>query len=128
MILQLKSLTELDLGRNKLTQIDNVGGLSKLTKLSVDSNLLQTIPTSVSKLTNLERVSFSYNKIRAIQNEINTHTLTSLTSLSISGNELSQPIPANWLTLSSLAAAENYFQLPTTGFSELIGMTELALR
>lgn len=60
-VYQLKNLTKLELGKNRLTKISpEIGNLKSLTDLDICENPLTEIPQSVSELQKLETIQLGY--------------------------------------------------------------------
>ena len=99
----LTSLTELDLGRNELSELpagifDN---LTSLKMLSLDGNRLSELPASIfDNLTSLTELNLERNELSELPEGI-FDNLTSLKWLSLEGNRLRE-IPASIANLSSL--------------------------
>jgi len=86
-IYNFKNLKELDLGNNKLVNIDpKIAQLTKLKILKLSRNQIQLIPTAIAKLNSLEYLDLGLNKIKALPEEMKT--MQSLEFLQIWGNEL----------------------------------------
>lgn len=60
---ELTNLESLFLGKNKITQLNNLQSLSKLKLLSIQSNRIVTI-ANLDKLINLEELYLSHNGIQ----------------------------------------------------------------
>eukprot|EP00211_Chloroparvula_japonica_P017264 CAMPEP_0119128938 /NCGR_PEP_ID=MMETSP1310-20130426/6890_1 /TAXON_ID=464262 /ORGANISM="Genus nov. species nov., Strain RCC2339" /LENGTH=263 /DNA_ID=CAMNT_0007119329 /DNA_START=63 /DNA_END=854 /DNA_ORIENTATION=+ len=81
----LRRLENLWLGKNKISTIQNLAPLTSLRVLSLQRNRLVEISTGLLPLTNLEELYLSENKITKIDN---IHTLTKLRTLDLSMNEI----------------------------------------
>jgi protein phosphatase 1 regulatory subunit 7 len=62
----LTNLTELWLGKNKITEIQGLDTLSSLVRISIQSNRLTSIGTGLSKLHKLEELYLSHQAITEI--------------------------------------------------------------
>jgi len=111
-IFNFKNLKELDLGGNKIKNIDpKIGLLSKLEILKLNRNQIVLIPTSISKLDSLKYLDVGLNKINALPEEMKT--MRSLEFLQIWGNELTvipEPISKmpnlKWLDMRAIILTE----------------------
>ena len=111
-IFYFKNLKELDLGGNKIKNIDpKIGQLSKLEILKLNRNQIELIPTSISKLDSLKYLDVGLNKINALPEEMKT--MLSLEFLQIWGNELTvipEPISKmpnlKWLDMRAIILTE----------------------
>jgi Leucine-rich repeat (LRR) protein len=85
---QLKSLTNLSLGENQLTSLPpEIGQLKSLTNLSLGENQLTSLPPEIGQLKSLITLDLNKNKLSSLPLEIGQ--LKNLTSLNLNGN----PIP-----------------------------------
>jgi len=111
-IFNFKNLKELDLGGNKIIQIDpKIGLLLNLEILKLGRNRIQLIPTSIAKLNRLKYLELGLNKINALPEEMKT--MQSLEFLQIWGNELTiVPEPLSkmpqlkWLDMRAIILTE----------------------
>ncbi len=74
---RLVSLTQLYVGKNKITKLENLDHLSNLTILSIQSNRLRKIE-GLEKLASLEQLYLSHNGIEKIENLDKNSALTTL--------------------------------------------------
>eukprot|EP00127_Corallochytrium_limacisporum_P005168 Clim_evm8s200 gene=Clim_evmTU8s200 len=64
-------LQRLDAGYNKIVSIpQNIGSLSSLTKLVLDSNQISVIPSELGKLSKLKHLSLKANRIETLPTEL----------------------------------------------------------
>jgi len=111
-IFNFKNLKELDLGGNKIIQIDpKIELLTKLEILKLNRNQIQLVPTAIAKLNSLKYLDLGLNKINALPEEMKT--MQSLEFLQIWGNELTViPEPLSkmpklkWLDLRAIILTE----------------------
>ncbi len=95
-----KRFFEIDLRRLKLTKISHVlFSFTKLTKLELGNNLIETIPDSIGNLTNLKELILDDNKLKMISQNISK--LTKLDTLYIRNNKL-KSIPVSITKLEKL--------------------------
>ena len=80
----LSSLTELNLGGNKITDISILGSLTNLTELNLSGNRITDI-SILGSLTNLTKLDLRYNQITDITF---LGSLTNLTKLDLSYNQI----------------------------------------
>jgi internalin A len=84
---QLTNLTELNLNSNQLQRLpETIGQLTNLTELHLSCNNFQVLPETISQLTNLTKLDLSHNKFQALPKAIGQ--LTNLTELDLSHNKL----------------------------------------
>ncbi len=126
----LDQLQELDLASNfiHMTETEHhglrvFGMLPKLVKLQMDDNYVMTegtgLPSSFSKLTNLEHLSMSYNLLQGNVDGAVVSQMQKLTHLEIESNYLSGEIPVE------LGQLPNLFYLYLRRNSLTINLTEL---
>lgn len=95
------TLELLDLSFNKLSSIQSLGSLTKLSQLKVDANGLTSLDgVAWSKLKQLVTLSAAQNKILEIPEEMGDHAAT-LENLELSGNSISV-LPPNMSELKKL--------------------------
>jgi internalin A len=114
----LSSMTELDLGNNRITDIRSLGSLTNLTRLNLGNNKITDI-SFLGSLTNLTELDLNYNKITDISF---LGSLTNLTALHLGYNQITDISFLGSLTnLTTLNL--NYNQI--TNFSFLGSLTNL---
>jgi len=99
---EANSLETLDLTNTELDSVYGIDAAPSLKSVYLASNILQgEFPTSLLKLTNLERIDLSFNALsKSIPGEINV--LTHLEFLSLHDNELTGTIPTTLGQMSKL--------------------------
>ncbi|MEG4799480.1 leucine-rich repeat protein [Microcoleus sp. ARI1-B5] len=119
----LSSMTELDLGRNIITDIRSLGSLTNLTKLNLSHTRITNI-SFLGWLTNLTRLDLNYNQITDISF---LGSLTNLTTLSLRGNKITDISFLGSLTnLTTLSLSGN--QITDISFlGSLTNLTTLSL-
>ncbi|MCP4344765.1 MAG: hypothetical protein GY795_04470 [Desulfobacterales bacterium] len=133
---KLTMLLSLDISSNNFDSFDGseplppeIGNLTNLKYLYLNSNRLKSIPDEIVNLINLEHLTLTNNQIESIPNDIDK--LANLTQLKISDNHL-KSIPntidklvnLTWLTLSQ----NNLKSIPEeVKISKLIRLTHLHL-
>ena len=91
------ALTRLDLNENDINSIPTeIGALTGLEVLDLDSNALASVPTDIGALAGLLELDLCCNALTAVPSEI--AALTSLTELYLDGNQLTG-VPAEFQTL-----------------------------
>eukprot|EP01089_Gocevia_fonbrunei_P013733 TRINITY_DN3580_c0_g1_i1.p1 TRINITY_DN3580_c0_g1~~TRINITY_DN3580_c0_g1_i1.p1 ORF type:complete len:275 (+),score=28.36 TRINITY_DN3580_c0_g1_i1:163-987(+) len=124
-------LTNLELHENSLKGADLsiLLNLEKtLTKLVVDSNQLEVIPSVIFKLSNLEVLSLADNEISEISSKISN--LKNLKKLNLNNNQISHLSSTICIGLSSLVTLQldnNILKSIPKQISELTLLTELSL-
>ncbi|MEG4032747.1 leucine-rich repeat domain-containing protein [Microcoleus sp. S36b_A4] len=114
----LSSMTELDLNRNRITDISFVGWLTNLTTLDLSYNQISDI-SSLGSLTNLTTLSLRGNQITDISS---LGSLTNLTTLDFGDNKITDISFVGWLTnLTTL----NLYNNQITDISFLGSLTNL---
>lgn len=83
--MDLRKVATLLLSYRRIAQIDNLSGLSNLTKLSIDNNNITKVE-NLQHLTKLQTLDLSYNSITVIEG---LETLTELENLSLYSNRIS---------------------------------------
>jgi len=115
---RLSSMTELDLGNNRITDISSLGSLTNLTRLNLGFNQITDI-SFLGSLTNLTTLSLYNNQITDISF---LGSLTNLTTLHLSYNQITDISFLGWLTnLTRLDLNNNRI----TDFSFLGSLTNL---
>ena len=120
--------TSLDLRGRKLTSLPTeITRLTNLTDLDLSSNQLTTLPVEITQLTNLTSLNLSGNRLTTLPVEITQ--LTKLTSLDLSYNQLtSLPTELTQLTnLTSLSLRRNQLASLATEITRLTNLTSLNL-
>jgi len=84
--LPIWSLSHLSLSYKNIIEIDNLHGLTKLTKLQLDNNIITRIQ-NLDHLVNLQWLDLSFNLIEKIEN---LDALTKLTDLSLYCNKVTK--------------------------------------
>ena len=116
--LGLTKLTHLWLYGNSISDISSVSGLTKLTWLNIQNNNISDI-SSLSGLTNLTTLELDYNSISDISS---VSDLTNLTSLRLWDNNITDVSPLSGLTnLTDLTLSHNNI----SDISSLSGLTDL---
>lgn len=100
-LMELRSLTHLDLSKNGLKEIDFLITLDNLKSLDLSSNFLQTV--DLSALTNLRTLDLSENKLTTIT----LPRLSSLVELSLSKNNLTEIEFPKFRNLNKLDISHN---------------------
>jgi Leucine-rich repeat (LRR) protein len=62
-VLSQTDITVLNISNNQLTSLDGIGKLTKLEKLNVENNRLETVPADIEQLKNLKEADFSNNRL-----------------------------------------------------------------
>jgi internalin A len=119
----LSSMTELDLGNNRITDIRSLGSLTNLTRLNLGNNKITDI-SFLGSLTNLTELDLNYNKITDISF---LGSLTNLTALHLGYNQITDISFLGSLTnLTTLNL--NYNQITDISFlGSLTNLTALHL-
>jgi internalin A len=120
----LKSLTELILENNQISDLQPLSGLANLTSLDVDNNRIRDLQP-LSGLTNLKHLAASKNQISTLKPLAG---LTSLASLRVERNQISDLQPLSGLTdLRSIAVGKNQISSlkPLTGLTNLTALFSL---
>ncbi|AMP21062.1 hypothetical protein AZF37_07695 [endosymbiont 'TC1' of Trimyema compressum] len=121
-ILNLSKLQSLWLGDfaagNQITSIpDNIGQLSNLTRLLLDSNKLTQIPATIYNLTNLTELSINNNQLASLPD--NLGNLSKLTTLNLAGNQLTS-LPSSLQNLTNLHGFSVSQCLPPTNYPTVL--------
>ncbi|NEQ52634.1 MAG: TIR domain-containing protein, partial [Leptolyngbya sp. SIO3F4] len=111
-IVQLTSLTSLDLGSNQLSELPpEIVQLTSLTSLYLGSNQLSELPPEIVQLTSLTSLSLMKNQLSELPPEIGQ--LTSLTSLDLYQNKISElPLELRHLPLTQIDLSGNPLPIP----------------
>jgi Leucine-rich repeat (LRR) protein len=83
-LINLTTLTELNLSKNLLTKVNGLSYLKQLKKLNLSDNLIKNIPFMYNML-NLEKINLSDNNIECIEN---MHNLRNVKKLNLSYNKI----------------------------------------
>ena len=122
---QLTNLTVLRLNSNILSSLPpEIGQLTNLTRLILFSNKLQSVPPEIGQLTNLTRLILSYNKLQSVPPEIGR--LTNLTKLFLFSNKL-QSVPPEIGQLTNLTLLELGGNQLTSILLEIWHLTNLTI-
>ncbi len=89
---KFRSLDELDLGGNQLTDLGSLRGLEGLVSLDLSDNQLKALPPEIGRLKSLRRLDLSRNQLTTLPPELGK--LTALEELTLSGNPLVSLHPA----------------------------------
>ncbi len=84
--IELQSLDTLQLSYKSIFKIQNLNGLTKLTKLQLDNNLIESIQ-NLDHLKSLKWLDLSFNLIKKIEG---LESLTELKDLSLYTNQITQ--------------------------------------
>nr|XP_023886896.1 receptor-like protein EIX2 [Quercus suber]XP_023886897.1 receptor-like protein EIX2 [Quercus suber] len=96
----LQSLTYLDLSSNQFngTLPQSFGNLQSLTYLDLSSNQFNgTLPQSFGRLSKLDTLYIDSNKLKGVVSKVHFDNLTSLRTLTASGNQLTLKASQNWI-------------------------------
>ncbi|KAK7831413.1 receptor-like protein eix1 [Quercus suber] len=97
---QLKNLVELSFSQNSISGPLPVsfGNLQSLTYLDLYSNQFNgTLPQSFGRLSKLDTFYIDSNKLKGVVSEVHFDNLTSLRTLTASGNQLTLKASQNWI-------------------------------
>src|SRR5919199_905000 len=139
----LSSMTELDLGSNKITDISFLGSLTNLTTLALYNNQITDI-SFLGSLTNLTTLNLSYNQITDISflgsltnliklylynNQITDisilGSLTNLTTLNLNNNQITDISALRELTNLTILDLNNNQITDISALRELTNLTKL---
>lgn len=99
-IFLLPNLQELDLSKNRLTELhDSLGKLSRLQILNVSGNDLEVFPKSIGQLQNLKKLLANKNKLISLPSQIGD--LTQLRILDLWSNDIAH-FPEHMKNMKSL--------------------------
>ena len=114
-ILKLKNLKILNIGYNDSTGKGNyikalppeIGNLTNLTDIDLDTNQLKVLPPEIGNLKNLTGLHLGGNQLKVLPSEI--RNLTNLTGLYLGGNQLRELLPeiGNLTQLYGLGLSDN---------------------
>ncbi len=127
-VLELKQLTELDLGHNRFTDLsERIATLPNLTSLDLGGNRLIGLPEGISKLQSLTTLRLYNNQLTSLPEIISK--LQNLTSLDLGGNRLTNlPDGVSKLQhLTKLYLHKNQLTSLPEAVSKLQNLTELYL-
>lgn len=125
---QLTTLMELDLGDNELTMLPSqIGQLTALTELRLNGNLLTMLPPHIGHLTALTELHLSRNQLTTLPSQMGR--LTALTSLSLRSNHLTTLPPqiGQLVSLTSLSLRSNQLTSLPPQIGQLSALTDLDL-
>jgi internalin A len=125
---KLTALTTLYINTNQLTSLPRqIGRLTALTTLSLSENLLNSLPSEIGQLTALERLYLFANQLTTVPPEIGQ--LTALTTLDINTNHLTDLPPeiGHLTALTKLSLSENQLTSLPSEIGRLTLLTELYL-
>ncbi len=96
-LLNHANLTRLDIVDNSdLSELPEIGDMSKLEQLNLSKNGLDALPESLGKLSNLRELKAAENELKTLPNSLNR--LNQLNTLDISGNNFEQLSDLSGLT------------------------------
>lgn len=131
-VFHLKALRTLDLSKNKLQQLGNVGQLTELKSFNCDDNLLQSSSlSSISTLDKLQSLSLGKNRLQNPANQSFPTLPTNIKTLKIYYNSFSS-IPKQILDpklrmLEKLDLSHNNIASIPSDIVKLVALTELNL-
>lgn len=118
----LENLIEINFDHNKLIEINNIGLLNSLERISLNANYINKFPNNIQGLKNLKKINLSNNKLSEFPVEL--CKLVSIKSINISNNKIDF-VPSDIKKLKNL----EYLNLSKTNLkkfpSELKGLSKL---
>ena len=126
---EAKLVTEINItGQKSLTSIKGISWFPNLQSLTLQNCGLKSIHADIGKLTKLENLNLSYNKITALPTSVSG--LKNLVNVDLSGNKLTA-LPTNakyWTKVESLDLSGNAFvQVPVGSMPYMKALTNLNL-
>ncbi len=82
----LRNLTTLSLQRNRLTDLTPLTDVPSLTELELQENMLEALPDSLARLTNLRYLNLNKNRLRSLPTSI--CSITTLQAINVTDNQV----------------------------------------
>lgn len=124
---EAKKVTSLNITNQKVTSLKGIHNLPNLTSLTIQNCGISSIHTDLGKLTKLQHLNLSYNKIASLSTNA-VKNLKNLVTVDLSGNKLTALPTAtkNWTKLTSLDLSGNAIvQIPVGSIPYMKNLTVL---